>query len=247
MKRWFVCLALLLAACAQAQDYPAPIQALASKGVAIKGTLPAPAGFKGYVGDFRGQPIPVYLLPDGKHVAVGTLFDASGNDLTQAPLQTATAPALDASLWADLGKATWVAEGATQPKRIVYVFTDTECPYCNKLWKATQPLLANGNVQVRHIIVAVIAPKSVNRAATILDAPDQKAVLHQHENSFGHSTVQPTANVPAAIMKQIGANEQLMHKLGIQGTPATIYKDAAGKIHMAQGMLPDDQLKAIFN
>ena len=246
MKRWFVCLALLLAACAQAQDYPAPVQALTGRGISIKGVLPAPAGFKGYVGEYKGQPMPVYLLPDGKHVAIGTLFDATGNDLTQAPLQAATAPSLDAALWAELGKATWIAEGATKPKRIVYEFTDTECPYCHKLWQATQPLLANGDVQVRHIIVAVIAPKSLNRAATILGAPNQKAMLHQHENSFGHSTVQPTATVSAAIMKSIAANEQLMQKLGIQGTPATIYKDASGKIHMAQGMLPDDQLQAIF-
>ncbi|MEO7067425.1 MAG: thiol:disulfide interchange protein DsbG [Rhodanobacter sp.] len=247
MKRWFVCLALLLTACAQAQDYPAPVQALTGKGIAIKGTLPAPAGFKGYVGEFQGRSMPIYLLPDGKHVAIGTLFDATGNDLTQAPLHAATTPALDASLWAELGNATWIAEGATKPKRIVYVFTDTECPYCHKLWQATQPLLANGDVQVRHIIVAVIAPKSLTRAATILDAPDRKAILHQHENSFGHSTVQPTAKVADATKKLIAANEELMQKLGIQGTPATIYKDAAGKIHMAQGMLPADQLKAIFN
>ena len=247
MKRWFVCLALLLAACAQAQDYPAPVQALSSRGITIKGVLPAPAGFKGFVGEYQGQPMPVYLLPDGKHVAIGTLFDATGNDLTNAPLQTATAPTLGASLWAELGKATWIAEGATHPKRIVYEFTDTECPYCHKLWQATQPLLANGDVQVRHIIVAVIAPKSLNRAATILGAADQKAMLHQHENSFGHSTVQPTADVPAVTMQRIAANEQLMHKLGIQGTPATIYKDAFGKIHMVQGVLPNDQLKAIFN
>lgn len=246
MKRWLITLTILLTACAQAQDYPAPIQALASKGVTIKGSLPAPAGFKGYVGSYQGQPMPVYLLPDGKHVVIGTLLDAQGNDLTQQPLQAATAPSLSEATWAELGKASWIAEGASKPKRIVYVFTDTECPYCHKLWLATQPLLAGGDVQVRHIMVAVIAPQSLNRAAAILDASDPKRALHQHENTFGHSIVQPLASVPAATEKRIAANVALMQKLGIHGTPATVYKDASGKIRMARGMLPDNRLKSIF-
>lgn len=246
MKAWLVALTFLLAACAQAQDYPAPIQALASQGVTIKGRLPAPAGFKGYVGSYQGQAMPVYLLPDGKHVVIGTLLDAQGNDLTRQPLQAAMAPSLSEATWTDLGKASWIAEGASRPKRIVYVFTDTECPYCHKLWLATQPLLAGGDVQVRHVMVAVIAPQSLNRAAAILDAPDPKAALHRHENTFGHSTVQPLASVPETTKKRIAANVALMQKLGIQGTPATVYKDAAGKIRMVAGMLPDDRLKSIF-
>jgi len=246
LKRWLVALTLLLTACAQAQDYPAPIQALASKGVTIKGPLPAPAGLKGYVGSYQGRPMPVYLLADGKHVVIGTLFDAEGNDLTQESLRAASAPSLSEATWTELGNASWIAEGASKPKRIVYVFTDTECPYCHKLWLATQPLLAGGGVQVRHIIVAVIAPQSLNRAAAILDAPDPQAALRQHENTFGHSTVQPLASVSAATGKRIAANIALMEKLGIQGTPATVYKDASGKIRIAAGMLPDARLKTIF-
>ena len=37
-----------------------------------------------------------------------------------------------------------------------------------------------------------------------------------------------------------------MDKLGVQGTPATVYRDADGAIRIAGGMLPDAQLKAIF-
>ena len=246
MKEWLIALTLLLAGCAQAQDYPAPIQALASRGVTITGSLSAPAGFKGYVGRYQGQPLPVYLLPDGKHVVIGTLLDAQGNDLTRQPLQAATAPSPSDATWTDLDKASWIAEGASKPKRIVYVFTDTECPYCHKLWLATQPLLAGGDVQVRHILVAVIAPQSLNRAAAILDAADPKAALHQHESTFGHSSVQPSASVSTATTKRIAANTALMQKLGIQATPTTVYRDASGKIHLATGMLPDKRMKAIF-
>lgn len=249
MKRWLIPLALMLSACTQAQgaqEYPAPIQALVSKGITIKGSLDAPAGFKGYAADYHGRPLPIYLLPDGQHAMVGTLYDASGNDLTDAPMRAATEPVLDASSWAMLGKASWIAEGATHPKRIVYVFTDTECPYCHKLWQATQPRLADGDVQVRHIMVAVIAPQSLGRAAAILDDADPKAALHRHESAFGHSPIKPEASPGAATMRRIEANNALMDSLGISATPATLYKDDAGKIHRLDGMLDDDTLKRVF-
>lgn len=246
MKSWLILFALLFATSACAKDYPAPIQALTSKGITIKAALKAPAGITGYVGEYHGRPMPIYLLPDGKHVVIGTLFDAAGNDLTQAPLQAATTPALDASTWAELGKASWIAEGATKPKRIVYVITDTECPYCHKLWLATQPLLAGGDVQVRHIVVAVISPKSLGRAAAIFDAKNPQVAMHRHEANFGHSPIQPESTVTPATGKRIEANNALMQKLGVSGTPATFYKDAEGKIRQVDGMMPAEQIKAVF-
>lgn len=246
MKRWLLLFALSLTACAQAQDYPAPIRALAGKGITIKATLPAPAGFKGYVGNFQGEKLPIYLLPDGKHVLIGSVFDESGNNLTEAPLQAASRIALTEATWNELAKSTWIAEGSTKPKRIVYVFTDTECPYCHKLWLASQPLLVGGDVQVRNIMVAVIAPQSLYRAAAVLDSSDPLATLRQHENSYGHSSVAPAKTVSAATAKHVAANIALMEELNIHGTPAVVYKDSTGKVRMLSGMPSDDRMKAIF-
>lgn len=250
MKRWLVLLAsLAMAGCSSASEtptLPAPVQALATKGITIKGPLPAPKGYRGFVGEYRGRALPVYLLPDGEHTVIGSLYDRAGNDLTSDSLEAAAAPVLDETTWTELGKTRYIAEGATHPKRIVYVFTDTECPYCHKLWAATQPLLAGGDVQVRHILVAVIAPQSPYRAAAILDAADPLAALQKHEQSFGHSTVAPAKTLAPATEAALVANGELMDKLGVQGTPATVYRDADGAIRIAGGMLPDAQLKAIF-
>lgn len=246
MKRWLLLFAFSLAACSQAQEYPAPIRALAGKGITIEAKLPAPSGYQGFVGNYQGGKLPIYLLPDGKHVMIGSLFDESGNDLTQAPFQAASSPGLTEATWNKLAQSTWIAEGSAKPKRIVYVFTDTECPYCHKLWLATQPLLAGSDVQVRNIMVAVIAPQSLNRAATILDSSDPAATLRQHEQSFGHSSVEPAKTVSAATTKHIADNIHLMEELNIQGTPALIYKDSTGKVRMLPGMPSDEHLKSIF-
>lgn len=246
MKRWLLLFAFSLTACAKAQDYPAPIRALASKGIAITATLPAPEGFKGFVGSYQGEKLPIYLLPDGKHVVIGSVFDENGNNLTQSPLQVASRPGLTEATWNELGKSTWIAEGSATPKRIVYVFTDTECPYCHKLWLATQPLLVGSDVQVRNIVVAVIAPQSLNRAAAVLDSGDPQATFRQHESSFGHSSVKPAKTVPAATAKRIAANIALMEKLDVHGTPTVVYKDGTGQVRMLSGMPSDDHLKTIF-
>lgn len=250
MKFHLLGLALLLSACAQAQDapkYPAPVQALQQKvGLEIKGSLPAPDGYRAYLASYRGHLVPLYVPPDGKHAFVGEMFDENGHDLTQAPMAAASRPVFDAGTWNSLEKSTWIAEGSPKASRIVYVFNDTECPYCHHLWAAIQPKLAKGDVQVRYVMVAVIAPKSEPRAAAVLDASDPAATLRQHEQHFGNSPVQPLAKVSAATAKKLDDNAALMDRLGVTGTPAVIYKDADGKIRMADGMPPPDMLDAIF-
>lgn len=262
MKRLLVIVAsLCIAACAQAggpptaspssnpdtpKALPAPVKALADQGLEIDGSLDAPTGFRGYLGKLRGQPLPVYLLPDGKHVVIGSLYDANGRDLTTPVMSEATAPVLGDAQWKQLENATWIAEGSAKPERIVYEFTDTECPFCHKLWQAQQPLLESGKVQVRHIVVAVISPKSLPRGAAVLDAADPSAALRRHENAFGHSPYPADGNPPVNVRNKIAANNQLMQELGIAGTPGIVYKDDQGKIRMAVGMPDPQTLKAIY-
>src|SRR5713101_6075732 len=54
-----------------------------------------------------------------------------------------------------LDRAHWIASGARSPARVVYVFTDPNCPFCNDLWKAMRTARAP-EVQIRYLLVAVI-------------------------------------------------------------------------------------------
>lgn len=243
--------AVALAACSQAADQPqaatvpAAVKALGAHGIKVQSSMDAPAGYKGYVATYQGHLMPVYLLPDGKHVMVGTLFDTRGNDLTQQAMAGAK-PKLARSSWKRLAKATWIAEGPADARRIVYVFTDTECPFCHRLWKAIQPDIKQGKVQVRYVLVAVIKPESLPRAAAILDASDPKAAFRRHESNYGHSPIQPEKTVPAATRKKLAYNTRLMSRMDIQGTPGIVYKDADGHIRLLQGMPPSSRLHTIF-
>src|ERR1700754_2175348 len=71
-----------------------------------------------------------------------------------------------------LEHAHWVLDGSAKAPRTVYVFTDPNCPYCNKFWGDARPWVDSGKVQLRHIMVAVIAPTSAGKAATPLTDRD---------------------------------------------------------------------------
>lgn len=248
MKRVFVLMAALLAvAGVQAQEtLPAPVRALVAQGIRIRGPMPAPDGYKGYVGTYRGEPMPVYLLPDGRHAMIGSLYDAAGNDLTSDAFSEASAPKLGAADWKALADAAWIAEGAKREGRVVYVFTDTECPYCHRLWQKLQPYLASGDVQVRNVMVAVIAPKSLPRAAAILGAKNPAAALRAHEQAFGHSPVAADGPVADALHAKIMANSRLMDRMGASGTPAIVYRDAGGRVRIVTGLPDDARIARIF-
>lgn len=38
------------------------------------------------------------------------------------------------AMWGQVEKSHWIADGSGKAPRIVYVLTDPNCPYCNKLW-----------------------------------------------------------------------------------------------------------------
>lgn len=215
-----------IAADLQSKDLPPAIQALSANGISIDKTMQAPDGFKGYVGVYQGRKMPIYLLPDKKHVPIGSLFDAKAQDLTSVSFSEASKPVYGKAEWQKLENATWIAQGAKNPERIVYAFTDTECPYCHQLWQDPQPLLKNGKTQIRHVIVAVISAKSAPRAAAILNSDDRDAALQTHEKNFGHSPFPDSGEASGNAGLQLAANGELMNSLGIFSTPALVYHDA---------------------
>jgi thiol:disulfide interchange protein DsbG len=247
MKFWLIVLALMFCATtASSADYPAPIRALVANGLTIQGDMQAPMGFKGYIGIYQGDPIPVYVLPDGKHVLVGTLYDSRGGDLTEAAFRAATTPGFSPALWNQLGKTRWIAEGAVKPERIIYVFTDTDCKYCHQFWVDAQPYLKKDQVQMRDIIVAVIAPTSLGRGAAVLASPDPATAFRRNEVGFGHSPIKTLAKVDAQTRSVLEADKSLMTRFHGYGTPVIVYRDRNGRVRMVQGAPDRDTMHAIF-
>lgn len=223
----------VLLAAMSVRGFPASVRDLGQPGTTIIAIQPAPGRFKSCIDKHM---TPLNLLPGGSHAAAGITAHDWGP--AHDSFLIVAASVQDTALWQDLANATWIAEGAREPERVIYVFTDTECTFCHALWLAMQPGLEHGNVQVRNILVAVIAPASLGRATAILTSGNPAKAWRTHERAFGHSPFKPLPSVPPRLRARITANQTLMARLGAPGTPAIIYQDRNGKIRAILG-LPD--------
>ncbi|GAB3628133.1 thiol:disulfide interchange protein DsbG [Pandoraea terrae] len=235
-------------------DLPPAVRALQQGGlVVVSGDLPAPKGMKGWAAYKGQQPIALYSSDDGKQVIIGSMFDAAGYDVTRDPLERAVGPAISGVLWGQLQQSNWIRDGSPNAKRVVYVFSDPNCPYCTRLWSDMRPWVKSGKVQVRHIMVGILTPTSLGKAAAILASKDPSEALNQHEvaqtSAGGFLTsmhvklpdnlgVQPLTTIPDKVKAKLIANEQLMASLDANATPAIYWQGENGEIRSTLGANP---------
>ena len=239
---------------AAAQERPAALRALESQGVTVVGTFPAPGGLTAWAGYAGQQPLAFYATPDGKHVIVGTLLDAQGKDVSQAPLEKAVRAKMSDGLWKQLESSHWIADGKPGAPRTVYVFTDPNCPYCNKFWADARPWVDSGKVMLRHVMVGILTPTSAGKAAALLASKNPADALATYERGhvaqnakvlgsgrpkpLGDAGLKPLASIPPAIQAQLDANQKLMAGLRLQATPAFAWRDATGAVQTRTGAPP---------
>jgi thiol:disulfide interchange protein DsbG len=237
---------MLITPCAGAQNLPDPIKALQDQGLKVVGELPSVSGLKAYAGHMGQQPYALYVTPDGKHVLVGSIFDAQGKNLTQAPLEQAIAKPLSAQTLAQLEATSWVLDGKKDAARIVYVFTDPNCPYCHKFWEQARPWVSSGKVQLRHVMVGILRDTSPGKAAAILSAADPSAALAEHEKNMAAGGIKPLESIPTDQQVELLANQSLMAELGMQATPAIFFEDSDGLLRAKMGAPADTDLESIL-
>lgn len=224
---------------------PAPIRALEAQGLKIVAPFKA-GGLQGYAGMLGDDPVAAYLTPDGKHAIVGTMIDARGKDISSGQLDTLVTRPVTVALWNALEQTDWIGDGNPAAPRVVYAFTDPNCGFCHQFWTESQPWIAAGKVQVRHIIVAILSPASEGKAAALLAAPDRRAALTRHETQLADGGITPLNPIPADVLAKIVANNRLMGQLGLAGTPSILYKDAQGVVRNIQGAPRPDKLRELM-
>ncbi|EKS72677.1 disulfide isomerase/thiol-disulfide oxidase [Burkholderia sp. SJ98] len=213
------------------------------------------------LGRAGAQPLALYVTNDGQNAIAGTLIDKNGNDLTHDALEASSEPSVSKELWGQLEHATWVVDGKPAAPKVVYVFTDPNCPYCSRFWAEARPWVDAGRVQIRHVLVGILTPSSPGKAAALLTSRDPSSALHDYEArqtkavdaqmAAGHAraledrTLAPLDPIPVDIAKKLAANAQLMQAFSMQATPGFVWHDNAGTIRARTG-LPPDQLESVL-
>ncbi|MGB4359546.1 MAG: thiol:disulfide interchange protein DsbG [Rhodoferax sp.] len=235
-----------IALAAQAKEWPAPIKALEAQGIEVIGTFDAPGGLTGYAGMIEQQPLAIYLTADGKQAIVGSMIDAKGANLSREPLDRLVSQPMTGKIWKQLESSAWIADGSKNAPRVIYTFTDPNCPYCNKFWNDARPWVNAGKVQLRHVIVAILTNTSAGKAAALLSAKDPQAALTQHEQQHASGGLKPLGQVSATVRAQLDANQKLMQQLGSSATPTILYKDSSGNLQKMQGAPSAEMLDKIM-
>ncbi|MGZ8319255.1 MAG: thiol:disulfide interchange protein DsbG [Telluria sp.] len=234
--------ALMLAAAAPlsaAETYPKAIAHAVKSGVKVVKSFPAASGLTGWVLSQGGRHSIVYTTADRKTLLAGALINENGENLS-AGYEDRYVPKPDlAGLYKGLEKSSHVVEGTLKnPKSVMYVFVDANCPFCHYTWKALQPYEKVG-LQVRWILVDTLGPTSLPKAIEVMAASDKAAAFRKMELNHGKPWTAPahaTAAARPAVAAAIKNNNALMAQFGIGGTPGVIWKDKQGKVQVKPGM-----------
>jgi len=246
----FICVLLLAApvgwAGAQAAEEPAVISTVRDQGLEILGSFDAPGGLRGYAGLAGDQPVAVYVTPDGQHAVIGAMIDVQGNDVGAEAMSRLVAGPMTDRIWAQLEDSHWVPDGKQDAPRVVYTFSDPNCPYCNRFWHAARPWVDAGKVQLRHVLVGVIRPDSAPKATAIFTAANPEEALRRNEEDYKQGGIEPVESVPEKIQVWLDENELLMADLGFRGTPGILFKNAEGELQKRNGMPRDGDLETVL-
>lgn len=220
---------------AETADAPPAVKALEAQWLTVVQEFKVGGGLRAFAAAAEDRPVVVYVTSDGKAI-IGTRVDAKGAPVDEATLQSLVVKPMGDKAWAQLESATWVRDGRPHAPRIVYTFTDANCPYCHRFWEAARPWVDAGKVQLRHILVGIIKEDSPAKAAAILGAQDPSAALAENEQKQGQGGIAPVKSISATARKTLEQNQMLMMSLGFRGTPGVVVRDSGGGIKKYNGM-----------
>lgn len=228
---------------------PLFVQQAIRGGMKLEAEFDAGSGLTGWVlSSAPGQNIAIYSTEDGQRGLIGTLVDSRGANITEAHLDKYGSKVDLEGQWPNVVKSAYVSEGAKGKavKKTIYVFKDPNCGYCHQAWRLFSSYYDKG-LEVRWIPVAFLARDSANKAAAMLEASNPDGVIGQMHGEWGQRESSfKDFPVSADSRAKLSANSILMRALGVQGTPAVVYRDSKGKVQLLPSTPNESDMEKIM-
>ncbi|WP_031406291.1 thioredoxin fold domain-containing protein [Thiomonas sp. FB-Cd] len=155
------------------------------------------------------------------------------------------------AVWSQIHEATWIGEG--RGTRVLYIFFDPNCPYCHQLYGMLRAFVGKADVQLRWIVLGMLTPSSLPKAAAILQAANPLQAFHTNEADYDFAANgQPGGGITPATTITPKAREELARNLAIYrahklfGVPVLLWRTASGRAALLVGVPSDAQLKDII-
>lgn len=184
-------------------------------------------GLTGYIVQRGGYQTVVYS--EGGYLMLGPLYGPDGKNLSRQYAQQYQ-PRIIGQVLESLDSDYLITQGPADAPTL-YVFADPNCIYCHQLYQRVQPLVKAGRLQIHWIMVGVLGPSSVGRAAAILAAEDPATALAKNESGFqpqaeqGGITPMQTSEQLARVLER---HRQAMFSIGGTGTPTIVFSGPQG-------------------
>lgn len=174
----------------------------------------------------------LYASPDGQYILQGNLYQVAGQKVVNLTGQARAQIIVEQLAQVPSAqKVTFPAEGTA--KTFVTVFTDTDCPYCQRLHEEV-PALNKQGVEVRYMAFPRQGMSSAGaRTLENIWCSDNPQQAMTAAKSSGSVAQKQCAN-PVAEQFELG------QRLGVQGTPAIFLENGT----MIPGYQPADRLAA---
>ena len=174
----------------------------------------------------------VYATSDGKYIIQGEVIRLGDKELTN--VGDALQSSENKKLFAALKTEDLIVYPATngKAKHVIYVFTDSSCPYCHKLHEHLSEITSKG-IEVRYIAW----PRGEQFMPTmqaIWCSEDRKAAFDQ--SIQGLPVQAPQCKNPVHEQYQLGLN------IGVNGTPAIYNSDGQ---YLGGYLTPDELVKRL--
>lgn len=180
----------------------------------------------------------VLFRPDGTNAtaeqvkALKARAEGGQNALPGAEKSVAAATKVE-QLYAAVEKAAWAAVGAKEAPYL-YVFMNTDCEHCHKLWSDLAPALQGGQIQVRLIPFGKVQ-RNREGGAALLSVDDPKLSWDLHIK--GDKEALAPAKIKPGMLDRVDANTALYDSWKLAGVPFTLYrKPATGEIMALPGV-----------
>jgi len=124
----------------------------------------------------------------------------------------------------------------------IYMVADPQCPFCHETWRQLRPLVFNGKVQLRIIMIAGLAG-SDPIARTILSRSDPSAAWLNGQGSVRGVEVRdgPAEGSPEWLQagNYLQINAEFLRKYAVTSTPFLAYVTGDSKVYASRGLPPD--------
>ncbi|NRB57725.1 MAG: DsbC family protein [Salinicola sp.] len=215
---------------------PAALQNLTINGQSVTAESIRQVDLKGPVYEVRlrnGDTF--YSDADGRHMVVGSLYDNGPDGLVNVTEQHDRQDRLDQlDAIPDGGTVDYPAQGKEIGR--ITVFTDTTCPYCQRLHQDIEQLTAAG-IAVRYVPFprAGAHSQAANQLAQVLcsESPTDAMTRAFHGEALAS---RPSKSCQPAVDEGFALGQQF----GVQGTPSIVLPNG----EMGEGYVPARQLIA---